>query len=85
MAHCDEQKFEGITEQKFNCIVKRAEESTGILLDGHAGQAGANGIQITWEFDVTAQTLSIRCVERPFFLPCGVVEAQVEGLIKNCC
>ncbi len=84
MSQCDPQIFQGVTQERFACIVTQAEAATGLVLNGNSGQAEAKGIRVEWEFDPMSETLTIHCLDKPFFLPCGMIATQVEQVVNGC-
>ena len=84
MAGCDPQTFSSITPTQFACIAQKAEEATGIVISGNSGTASQSGITISWNYDPAAQTLTIQCVDKPFFPTCGMIASQVQSLVDGC-
>ena len=84
MPACDPQTFLNITAERFACIVKQAEESSGLLLEGASGEAKAKGIHIQWEFDALAETLHHRVPGEAFLramrINCGAGRTAREQL-----
>lgn len=83
MAGCDIQTFSGITLAHFASLLHKA-QSTGISISGKSGSASRDGITITWNYDPSAQVLTIQCTDKPVFLGCGVITSQIRDLIDNC-
>jgi len=83
MAGCDVQTFIGFTPQHFACLLQRA-QSSGLNISGTSGTASRGGITIAWSYDASAQVLSVQCTEKPAFLGCGLITAQISDLVNNC-
>ena len=81
---CETQTFTGITQARFNCLVQKAAQTSGIAISGNTGSADKDGITIRWQFDPVAQTLELQCTESPFFVPCGTINAQIHNLVNGC-
>ncbi len=84
MGSCAKQTFNGITQDRFDCLVKKAGAATGIAMSGNSGQASASGITVAWTFDPIAQTLDIQCTSAPFFVPCGTINSKIHELVDAC-
>jgi len=39
---------------------------------------------LRWNYDADAQTLEIRCLSKPFVVPCAVVNGRINALAKDC-
>jgi len=80
---CVEQNFTGFTPERFDCLVQKA-EAAGIDITGNSGTASRDGIEITWNFDPTAQTLIIQCIAAPPLVPCGMINTKIRSLVDSC-
>jgi len=82
MGSCAAQTFTNITPDKFAALQQKAALSS-INITGNSGQASQQGITISWQFDPTAQTLMIQCLDHPFFAPCGTINGKIHDLIDE--
>jgi hypothetical protein len=79
----DSRRFEGITPE----IVGRLKQ--GLLqkgikpFDGDSGTIEAMGVKLSVDYQAAQQTLDIRILEKPAFIPDSLVWAQVEGPLKS--
>lgn len=55
--------------------------SAGVKFD--AEQAEINGIVLDWNYDVSAQTLTVTCAKKPFFISCSEIEDRIADLIHK--
>jgi hypothetical protein len=82
MAGCDPQTFTGITQDQFNSLIQKA-VAAGIQISGNSGSAEQSGVTIAWDFDPTAQTLTLHCTGKPFIVPCGTVNSKMHDLVTS--
>jgi hypothetical protein len=83
MSDCAAQTFTSITSDQFNCLVLKA-QANGINISGNSGTASKDGITITWNFDPTAETLTLQCTGKPFFVSCGTINSEIHTLVDGC-
>lgn len=83
MSSCATQVFSGITQARFDCLVKKAKDS-GITIAGDAGEASQDGITIRWQFDSAKESLELQCTNSPFFISCGTINSRIHDLVDGC-
>jgi hypothetical protein len=83
MGSCAAQVFNGVTPERFACLTEKAREA-GIQIDGDSGSASRDGIEISWSFDPTQQTLTLQCTSSPFYVPCEMINSRIQGLVAGC-
>ncbi len=84
MSGCAAQIFSSVTTAQFNCLVQEAESSFGITISGNSGTQSKDGVTITWDYDPNAETLSLQCTDKPFFLSCGTINSKIHDLVDAC-
>ena len=82
MGSCAAQTFTNITSDRFAAIQQKAAQS-GINITGNSGQTNQQGFTFSWQFDPTAQTLTIQCLDHPFFAPCGTINGKIHDLMDG--
>ena len=82
MSECDAQIFNNITRERWVGMQSKAAQ-IGIELIGNSGQGTKQGFTFTWNYDEGLQTLTIQCLEHPFFAPCALVNEKVKELVEN--
>jgi hypothetical protein len=80
----NEQTFTGIDAAKWARIQALVKTETGIEMETNVGAGSAEGLQIAWVYDPTAQTLDTTLVKRSWYDPPEVtieqkIAAAVEG------
>jgi hypothetical protein len=80
---CVEQNFTGFTPERFDCLLQKA-QAVGIDITGNSGTASRDGIEIAWNFDPSAQTLTIQCIAAPLLVPCGLINSKIRTLVDSC-
>ena len=84
MAGCDAQTFSGVTQAQFTCLAQKAQSSFGITISTNSGTQSKDGVTVTWNFDHNAQTLTIQCTDKPFFLSCDTIDSQLKSAVDGC-
>jgi hypothetical protein len=84
MSGCAAQTFSGVTPEQFTCLIQKAQSSFGVTISGNSGTASKDGLTVAWDFDLTAQTLTLQCTDKPFFLSCGTINSQIHTLVDDC-
>jgi hypothetical protein len=83
-AACDPQNFTRVTQQVWDCLVKKAWDDYGIRITGPRDCASKLGVKICWNWNSGAATLMIQCTEKPFIITCGTVHSTVKGAVNGC-
>jgi hypothetical protein len=84
MSACNQQVFNGVTQDRWNCIKNAIQSKTGVVITTDSGTAAQSGVSIQWNFDSTAQVLSIQCMEKPFIVPCALIESKITDVVTGC-
>jgi hypothetical protein len=82
MGACAVQHFQNVSPEVWERLAKKA-EAYGVPIRGCSGSDSAAGATFRWHYDPEAQTLEMQCLERPFFLPCSVVEHELAKLVEE--
>ena len=69
-----------ITAEKYQTLLATA-QSQGLNLTGIQGSTNFQGMDFTWNYDATAQTLTIQCTGKPIFIPCSMIDSRIRALI----
>ena len=80
---CDPLTFDNITPEKFAALQRKAETDSGIRVEADSGSASAEGITVRWDYDRAAGKLTMQCTDKPMFIPCGLVNTKIEGLVED--
>ncbi|HEX3464259.1 MAG TPA: hypothetical protein VHS78_09465 [Candidatus Elarobacter sp.] len=80
---CDPQTFDQITPQVWTYIQSEIQRQLGITVTSNSGEASAKGFTVGWTYDPAAQALTVTCLDKPFFVPCGVINGQVAKAIDE--
>jgi hypothetical protein len=70
----------GLTAEKYQSLLAAA-HAQGLELSGLGGATDYQGMTFTWAYDQDAQTLTIQCTDKPFFVPCSMIEQKIRALI----
>jgi hypothetical protein len=82
MSECDAQIFSNITRERWVGMQSKALQ-VGVELIWDSGQASQKGFTFNWNYDEDAQTLTIQCLDHPFFAPCALVNSKLQELVAN--
>jgi hypothetical protein len=80
MSACASQTFSNITPDKWTALQAKAAQNN-ISLNGDSGQTTQQGFTFSWQYDAASASLTIQCLEHPFWAPCGVVNGRVHDLV----
>jgi hypothetical protein len=81
---CDALKYSGVDASKWARAKDTAKSQYGVSIDSDSGEMSQKGFTLQWTYDPGAETLSIRCTGKPFFIPCGTVNGRIEDVAKRC-
>jgi len=82
MAPSAPQVFQGITPEQYAHLVAKAKAS-GFDLNGNSGTASKFGASIAWNYNPTAQELTLQCLKAPFFMSSNDINARLQSLVKE--
>jgi hypothetical protein len=81
MSGCAAQTFYNIAPEKWLALQTKAAQNN-IKLTGESGQTSQQGFTFGWKYDAASATLTIQCLEHPFWAPCGSVNGRVHDLVE---
>ncbi len=84
MAGCEPQVYEGVTETMLHCLSQSIETAFGLALDSDQGTASAMGTTLEWNYDRSAQQLTLTCAAKPMFLPCSSIYEHLGKMLDHC-
>jgi hypothetical protein len=82
MAGCNPLNFSGITPARFTALTAKAQQA-GVPISGDSGTASQMGVTVTWNFDPAAQTLTIQCTDKPFFISCDTINGKIQDAVNQ--
>jgi hypothetical protein len=77
---CPAITFSEITPEKYQTLLATA-QSQGLDLSGEQGSTTYQGLDFTWNYSPSAQSLTIQCTGKPIFVPCSMIESRIRALI----
>lgn len=81
---CDALNYSGVDASKWEAARETIGGEYGISIESEQGEQSKSGFTLTWTYDASAQTLEIQCREKPFLIPCGVVNHRIRTLAEKC-
>jgi hypothetical protein len=82
MNQCAAQTFNNITAAKWLALKAKA-TANDINLNGESGETTQQGFTFTWQYNATSATLTIQCLNHPFWAPCGSVNGKIHDLVDS--
>jgi hypothetical protein len=70
MGQCAAQTFSNITPDKWLALQTKA-SANQVILHGDSGEIAQQGFTLSWHYDTLSATLTIQCMNRPLWAPCG--------------
>jgi hypothetical protein len=70
----------GLTPEKYASLLETAKRQ-GLELTGDRGSTAYQGMDFTWSYDAAAESLTIQCTSKPFFVPCSMIEERIRQLV----
>ncbi len=80
MPACPQMTFNNISPEKYETLLATA-QSQGLNLVGYSGNTSYQSMTFSWEYDLSTQSLTLHCTEKPFFVPCSLIEQKIRTLI----
>lgn len=84
MSACPPIVLERITAEQYKALLERAQRE-GLELGGESGSTSYHisyqGMEFEWNYEPAAERLTIVCTDKPIFVPCGMIEARIRGLV----
>jgi len=73
--------FEGLTPERYESLVKTV-QGQGLAIIGASGYSSYQGMDFTWSYDEAGGKLTIQCTNKPFFIPCSMIEERIRAAVK---
>ena len=77
---CPAITLEGISPEKYSTLIATA-LAQGLAIAGPTGSTSYQGMSFTWAYEEAAETLTLQCTEKPFFVPCSIIESKIRALV----
>jgi hypothetical protein len=80
---CDPLRYAGVDASKWAQTKDLVDREYGIRIESDSGEAGKKGFTLKWTYNPGEQTLQIQCSDKPFLVPCGVVNDRIKGMAEK--
>ena len=77
---CPEMTLEGITPDRYTYLISAA-AAQGLTISGPTGSTTFQGFDFSWAYDPLAQTLKLQCTNKPFYVPCSMIESKIRSFL----
>ena len=81
MNGCPPMTFDGLSPDRYQQLLAKA-QTQGLQITGDSGSTSYQGIDFTWNYDPAAQILTLECTNKPFFVPCSMIEQKVRSVLS---
>jgi len=81
---CEPLTFKNISREKFQAVRARIRAQAEVVsIAGDMGTAEGNGFKAQWTYDEPNQTLTIQCLQKPFFVSESLVADKIHVLVTE--
>ena len=77
---CPAITLENVTTTKWATLLTTA-QAQGLNLAGLTGMTQFQGMDFSWNYDESTETLTLQCTNKPIFIPCHMIESRIRALI----
>lgn len=81
---CDRQDFNNVPRSRWDCVKEEVRKEYGIIVTNDKGRDGKDGFVFAWEYNESAKTLWVQCVDSPWWAPCSTINGKIQDLAKKC-
>jgi hypothetical protein len=81
---CKPLTYPGVDKATWARVRDQISDDYGISIESDRGEASSRGFTIAWAYDEGEETLTVRCVKKPFLVPCGTVNKRIESTAARC-
>lgn len=64
--------YTGIGAEQFKALEALAQKH-GLSIVGTSGQTKKDGYEVSWDYETSTETLTIKILQSPFFIPHGMI------------
>ena len=83
MSACAMLSYNNVTSAAWQCGVAKAAQY-GVQITGNSGSATASGFTIAWNYNPSAQTLTLQCTDSPWWAPCSTINSHINDAVEAC-
>ncbi len=81
---CDQLNYRGVGAEQWSAAQEKISSEYGLHIDSEQGEQSKSGFRLRWVYDPDAHTLEIQCLDKPFLIPCSVVNGRINALASDC-
>ena len=83
MSACAMLTYNNVTPTAWDDIVAEAAKMN-IAIGADSGSATAKNFTVNWNYDRSGQTLTLQCVDHPFYISCSLINAHLNDAVERC-
>jgi len=80
---CSPLVFNNITISQFQSLAQAVAARYHIMPSGTVGTASSQGFTLAWDFNGTANTLTIQCMAHPAIFPCSLINSDIKAVASS--
>jgi hypothetical protein len=80
---CNPLRYAGVDASKWAQTKDLIDREYGIRIESDSGEASKKGFTLKWTYNPSEQTLQIQCSDKPFLVPCVVVNDRIKGMAEK--
>jgi hypothetical protein len=82
MSACAMQTFSNVTQSAWQSVKQTVAAKFGLQITTDFGNITADGFTVYWNYDAATEMLSIQCTDRPFFIPCSMINPEIHEMVE---
>jgi hypothetical protein len=81
---CDQLTYVSVDASAWVRVKHAVGDEYGITIESDSGEASSRGFTLRWSYVASEQTLEVQCLQKPFLVPCSVVNKRIEDTAARC-
>jgi hypothetical protein len=81
---CEQRNYSDVDASQWACVRETVKREYGIDIQSDASEATEKGFKLRWRYEPGPQSLEVQCLDKPFIVPCGVVNGRITKAIAQC-
>jgi hypothetical protein len=73
-----------VTQAAWQSVKQAVAAQYGVQITTDSGTSSGHGFTVHWSYDAGTQILSIQCTGSPPFIPCSVINSEINNKVEAC-